>query len=333
MGDFGWLDELPNEYFRTGHYYVIDVADATFDERCKIQQFILDQGITWHTREDKLKRAHCSDVNAYVINDEGTMGYLPKPLDIESFVQDNERYKDAIIINYKDLISTKQIKESEDFDWVDDVEYYPTLGELFDNGMISNGDVIELQGEVVSYNPDDNRKVTWINSFKIEMVSIKDGVIYSEFNILTNTDEVVKAMGVQGPMVLALMEEDLKLKVISLNGKLPVIKPLVESNDFDWVDDLEPFVELKTRTIYYAEPPLTPKETLKFMNSIINRSKMLNTLRNRLISDPQNLSYLAIDGSFNDFGWDMHGGLKQAIEFNPWRRGSEIVDIRDLDIF
>lgn len=236
----------------------------------------------------------------------------------------------------KDII--KKILKETDFDWIDEVKYYPTLGELFEKDMISNGDVIELRGNVVSYHPIDNLEPTWINSFKIEMVRVVDGDITSEFKILTNVKEVKAAMGVESEDEIAIVDGDLDLEVVSLNGKPVDILKLNESNGWDWVDETPAGLWVEPETIYYAEPPLNTDEAITFLSALMGvTGDRLESIKERFIDYGGNMAYLVINERMEISGWNPFGDVNYAKDQSPSlfrdRDQYNEVNIREIGLF
>jgi hypothetical protein len=92
-----------------------------------------------------------------------------------------------------------------------------------------------------------------------------------------------------------------------------IIKPnkLTESDDFDWIRDIEPGIELKPNTMYYFEPKLTVDEVERFANVISNsdyiKNWMLTKVISRMSGDRQgdNMSYFVTSDSIDELvvGW------------------------------
>ena len=87
---------------------------------------------------------------------------------------------------------------------------------------------------------------------------------------------------------------------------------LTEStDDFDWIRDIEPGIELKPNTMYYFEPKLTIDEVERFANVISNSDYLKNWMLTKVISRMSgdrlgdNMSYFVTNDSIDEMvsGW------------------------------
>ena len=137
----------------------------------------------------------------------------------------------------------KKMNESEDFEWISDIDAkLPTLGELFDDGRLEVDDIITLRGEVI--NGRDWKK-KWFNEFVIELTSKGERLTSGTFFDLIDTpinNGVSESMGLSSDFEISFIDGDEKLEVLGVvrNGKEMDLFKLNESNDFDWIRDVEP---------------------------------------------------------------------------------------------
>jgi hypothetical protein len=115
-----------------------------------------------------------------------------------------------------------------------------------------------------------------------------------------------------------------------------IIKPnnLTESDDFDWIRDIEPGIELKPNTMYYFEPKLTVDEVERFANVISNSDYLKNWMLTKVISRMSgdrlgdNMSYFVTNDSIDEMvsGWCLTSNPHQAIR--DMYDGYDFVDAR-----
>jgi hypothetical protein len=109
---------------------------------------------------------------------------------------------------------------------------------------------------------------------------------------------------------------------------------LNESDDFDWIRDIEPGIELKPNTMYYFEPKLTVDEVERFANVISNSDYLKNWMLTKVISRMSgdrlgdNMSYFVTNDSIDEMvsGWCLTSNPHQAIR--DMYDGYDFVDAR-----
>jgi len=161
----------------------------------------------------------------------------------------NDEINKKFLLNYKNqiyvgdtfddddklLISpyVENLKEDNDFDWVEDVKY--TLGQLVDLGDLSIGDKLILRGNV--FNGETHQK-TYVDDFEVEIVGKskhREGLDSYFMSFSPERRDVVDAMGVTDTEEISFLKQDEDLEVvehIKSNNKLN------EDNDFGWTENV-----------------------------------------------------------------------------------------------
>jgi len=220
-------------------------------------------------------------------------------------VVNKSKYDEYLISN---IIKPNNLTESDDFDWIRDTvpaidEYNPPKrgdvliclpgyhadpdeqSELDDPEAAgfgyANGRIIVV-GEVEPnlHYPEGKRIVVWPDEEKSKLY--------------WHDDNVCEECGIYGLALTYYMGDKLN-----------------ESDDFDWIRDIEPGIELKPRTMYYFEPKLTVDEVERFANVISNsdyiKNWMLTKVISRMSGDRQgdNMSYFVTSDSIDELvaGW------------------------------
>jgi hypothetical protein len=124
--EWDWVKEVPSHNLYNAEYY-IDLEGLSEKERCNVQQIILDYGFSWVESGSRLQRQYCKDsvigggTSGYIthLKKDGSAGFLYRTE--RSF----ERYKkiDTHGLRYmkgSELLK-KGLKESNEWDWVKEV--------------------------------------------------------------------------------------------------------------------------------------------------------------------------------------------------------------------
>ena len=150
-----------------------------------------------------------------------------------------DKLKEMVI---KTLNKYKKMNESEDFEWISDIDAkLPTLGELFDDGRLEVDDIITLRGEVIN---GKNWKKKWFNEFVIELTSKGERLTSGTFFDLIDTpinNGVSESMGLSSDFEISFIDGDEKLEVLGVLrfGKEMDLFKLNESDDFNWIKSVE----------------------------------------------------------------------------------------------
>ena len=80
MGDFGWIDEIPQYDFHNGYHY-IDISGLDEDEACEVQQAILNMDIDWKDSMGLQKRFCDTYITKGYIIQNATLYRTPKSYD------------------------------------------------------------------------------------------------------------------------------------------------------------------------------------------------------------------------------------------------------------
>ena len=132
----------------------------------------------------------------------------------------------------------------DDLQWIMDIKSYPTLQQLFDKGEIEEGDVLVLRGEIES---GTNEEITWVNDFTITVDTKGETLDTSSFDLDPNEIEAGKAMNLSDYINVTFLNSDGNLEVIRKNNKST---QLTESEDLQWIKDINPIPELKVGSCF-----------------------------------------------------------------------------------
>lgn len=226
--DFDWIRDvgLPSEYgvdFKKGRHY-IKVDGLTTDEKEKIQQIILNKGITWGDLDKNVKKGkYYTDEGVYYYLVSGGLLLVGRGPSEEEGI----KYLDGgLFLDY----NKHTINESDDFDWVKDINPIP----------LEKNDFVDLNNLVWDYF-DTNGLMTY------------DGWSYGIFNngreiIWTHPDFedlTIMATPFSGDEYSMSIEfqENFEHETID-TVKLPIFKH--ESELTDWLSNEYPQIVLET---------------------------------------------------------------------------------------
>jgi hypothetical protein len=206
----------------------------------------------------------------------------------------------------RDIIK-RILKETNDFDWMRE----PINPWLEYDGIIFN---IEPTREDVNMYIEmslNNKKIgnadAWETGRERDIVQIID---YQK-----DTGEAVLAINHDGYLTFGDKAEYYGGRNLIRYSQLIEQEPLTESDDFGWIDDIPASIELKPRTIYYAEPPLNGDEAVQLLQLITNPPKNTSHIIKRIKETETTLSYVTVDSDINDtISWNSVGGVPLAIE-------------------
>lgn len=128
----------------------------------------------------------------------------------------------------------------DDLGWVKNT--YPTLGDAWDDGLINRGDVLTLSGTLVDTN---GRNPIEVDDLKIKIDKKSKKINTSYFYLLN--DKYAEHLGVESDY----REEKIRFDIT--DGKLIILELIKanninESDELDWIKDIEPRLPLKIGT-------------------------------------------------------------------------------------
>lgn len=143
-----------------------------------------------------------------------------------------------MVMNLKNIIK----EEMDDLGWVKNT--YPTLGDAWDDGLINRGDILTLSGTLVDTN---GRNPIEVDDLKIKIDKKSEKINASYFYLLN--DKYAKHLGVESDY----RDRKEKIRFYTTDGKLRILEliranNINESDELDWVKDIEPRLPLKIGT-------------------------------------------------------------------------------------
>lgn len=143
-----------------------------------------------------------------------------------------------MVMNLKNIIK----EEMDDLGWVKNT--YPTLGDAWDDGLINRGDILTLSGTLVDTN---GRNPIEVDDLKIKIDKKSEKINASYFYLLN--DKYAKHLGVESDY----RDREEKIRFYTTDGKLRILELIKanninESDELDWVKDIEPRPPLKIGT-------------------------------------------------------------------------------------
>ena len=143
-----------------------------------------------------------------------------------------------MVMNLKNIIK----EEMDDLGWVKNT--YPTLGDAWDDGLINRGDILTLSGTLVDTN---GRNPIEVDDLKIKIDKKSEKINASYFYLLN--DKYTKHLGVESDY----RDREEKIRFYTTDGKLRILELIKanninESDELDWVKDIEPRPPLKIGT-------------------------------------------------------------------------------------
>jgi len=220
----------------------------------------------------------------------------------------------------KDLIK-KILKESDEWDWArevplfndEDMSYYIDLNGLnetekceIQQKVLDMGIYWSSSGNVLKIDYCGERR---LKAYVIERLKLnKSDLHYEHYN-------------------------SFRSNLIKIPGRTLLNNNLNESNEWDWIDDIPAGIELKPRTIYYAEPPLNTDEAIQFLKSITNPPENTSGIIETIKGGERSLSYITVDNTVNGarLSWNSVGGVRRAIENGlVWGLNREYYDTVDI---
>ena len=141
-----------------------------------------------------------------------------------------------MVMNLKNIIK----EEMGELDWIKDT--YLTLGDAWDDGLINRGDVLTLSGTLVD---TSGRNPIEVDDLKIKIDKNYNKINASYFYLLN--DKYAEHLGVESDY----REEKLRFDIA--DGRLIILELIKanninESDELDWVKDIEPRPPLKIGT-------------------------------------------------------------------------------------
>ena len=226
----------------------------------------------------------------------------------------------------KDLIK-KILKESDEWDWAREVPLFndEDMSYYIDIYNLSVDDRCELQQKILDMG------IHWHSGSKLLKNYCQDLEIRAY---------VIEGLGLylsHTPYSEYVTFFDDPNGIIKLEGRTLLNNNLNESNEWDWIDDIPAGIELKPRTIYYAEPPLNTDEAIQFLKSITNPPENTSGVIETIKGGERSLSYITVDNTVNGarLSWNGVGGVRRAIENGlSWDLNREYYDTVDIgDLF
>ncbi len=150
-----------------------------------------------------------------------------------------ERYK-VLVNNRLKEITGKDIKESNDLDWIKDIK--PSLNDAFEKATLKLGDVLTLSGKLADC---DARKTIEVNDFKIKITRLRKKINNSHFIPLQK--KYWEHLEYDGEGDTRFYTSDGKMQIEDHHNEL------MESNELQWIKDINPIPEIKIGTCFVDE--------------------------------------------------------------------------------
>lgn len=232
----------------------------------------------------------------------------------------------------KNVIKKIIREEISDFDWVDDIDgnIWDTNDHIVFDTKPTTKEFYDLikQGLQKPFTSEENRNI-WEREIELGDEKHYDDIL-KYYNWLNKyaTLSWDKSWGVrigvedkeyvdQGGLGNFIMFSDYKSNV------------LMESNDFEWINEFGSIIYLEPQTLYYAEPPLTPDEVATFFNNISHKSSEFSEVISNIIDGKLSLSYFVVHREIDtkgDWSWGTHNLVWAKRHYFHYNK----VDIRDL---
>lgn len=174
MDDFDWVRDIPNELPKDRDWWIINDVDPYSSEvSAEIQDFMFKQGFTWLSgRENILPKKIVAIAHRGGTYDKqlGKFGFYNAH---HHSVRDVENYEieDGDLFYYWSKI-TKPIKESDDMDWIRDIEPTDSIGDFlmkkFHEKMVAYLSLGGRKGDIIS------REWATVEAFLIELKELKE---------------------------------------------------------------------------------------------------------------------------------------------------------------
>jgi hypothetical protein len=244
------------------------------------------------------------------ISDEGNLMYGYEVEHSDSWTKYSKIFQENI----------NESEEEDDWAWT---KGDPTLGELFDSGLIHEGDKIWVKGYTkVNVHSDKIYLDGW---FIITNV----GGSFASTGYLTS-NEVCDIL--QCDNSGNFIDEDKNLFVYKIERK-SLTESEEEKDPFNWINEIPAGIELQPDTLYYFEPKLTWGELPNFADRIINsefiKDWLFRRLTGRFTNEQEGIKYFVTSNTVNNIdGW-----CTEASPYDDWARiiyrGKDYVNARE----
>jgi len=272
VDDFDWVrDTSSNPFYGTDIKFYIDRV-PTLEQSEMIWKLLVDAGVTTMEKVMRHNRVH------KLMNNEGTFifidhdgDFLHNVRDLSGYIE-NGRISAGNVLKFSDIFSDDEpddyIKESKDFEWVDDVPL--TLNHIF--YQLEVGDELTLKGNTYGTHAPESSKFKYTEPFKITIQSTGPRLEDSDFKISVREKEAIVNLGIKHKSELlkkypnshvfknnSFFEEDGNLEVISWVKSKDKLEE--SSQDWDWSETPEVIIGGKNGL---------PKESVPLGTKVVN---------------------------------------------------------------
>jgi len=272
VDDFDWVrDTSSNPFYGTDIKFYIDRV-PTLEQSEMIWKLLVDAGVTTMEKVMRHNRVH------KLMNNGGTFIFIDHDGDFMHNVSDlsgyieNGRVSAGNVLKFSDIFSDDEpddyIKESKDFEWVDDVPL--TLNHIF--YQLEVGDELTLKGNTYGTHAPESSKFKYTEPFKITIQSTGPRLEDSDFKISVREKEAIVNLGIKHKSELlkkypnshvfknnSFFEEDGNLEVISWVKSKDKLEE--SSQDWDWSETPEVIIGGKNGL---------PKESVPLGTKVVN---------------------------------------------------------------